>query len=143
MKRRSFLQAAAGSCGWNRLQVVARERARGHELRADVVIVGGGLGGCAAALACLRHGLSVILTEETDWIGGQLTSQGVPPDEHRWIESHGATRTYRDLRQGIRRYYRQHYPLTDAARARMRRLDSWNCQLTSDYGLLLRPPLTA
>ncbi len=85
-------------------------------LRADVVIVGGGLGGCAAALAALRGGLTVILTEETDWIGGQLTQQAVPPDEHGWIESHGCTRSYRELRNGIRDYYRQHYPLTSAAR---------------------------
>ncbi|MDO8703755.1 MAG: FAD-dependent oxidoreductase, partial [Sulfuricaulis sp.] len=46
-------------------------------LSADVVIAGGGLGGCAAALAALRNNLRVIMTEETDWIGGQLTQQGV------------------------------------------------------------------
>ena len=90
----------------------------GTELEADVVVIGGGLGGCAAALAALRHGHRVILTEETDWIGGQLTAQAVPPDEHRSIETHGATRTYREFRQGIRDYYRRHYPLTDAARAK-------------------------
>ncbi len=44
----------------------------------------------------------VILTEETDWVGGQLTQQAVPPDEHPWIESFGATRSYRHLRDGIR-----------------------------------------
>lgn len=87
------------------------------ELAADVVIIGGGLGGCAAALAAARNGFRVILTEETDWIGGQLTSQGVPPDEHPWIETHGCTATYRALRNGIRDFYRRHYPLTDAARA--------------------------
>jgi hypothetical protein len=59
----------------------------------------------------------VILTEETDWIGGQLTSQAVPPDEHQWIESHGCTQTYRALRNGIRDFYRRHYPLTEAVRA--------------------------
>ena len=48
------------------------------EAAADVVIIGGGLGGCASALAACRNGLSVILTEETDWIGGQLSQQGVP-----------------------------------------------------------------
>ena len=85
-------------------------------MKADVVIAGGGLGGCAAALAALRNGLSVILTEETDWIGGQLTSQGVPPDEHQWIETHGSTRLYRDLRTAIRQYYVRNYPLTDTAR---------------------------
>ena len=35
-----------------------------------------------------------LLTEETDWIGGQLTSQAVPPDEHPWIESFGCTAAY-------------------------------------------------
>ena len=62
--------------------------------------------------------MRVVLTEETDWIGGQLTQQGVPPDEHRWIEDFGCTRSYRALREGIRDYYRHHFPLTDAARAR-------------------------
>jgi hypothetical protein len=86
------------------------------ELKADVVIAGGGLGGCAAALAALRNNLIVIMTEETDWIGGQLTQQGVPPDEHGWIESHGATQLYRDFRVGIRQYYRHNYPLTETAK---------------------------
>jgi hypothetical protein len=85
--------------------------------RPDLVIAGAGLGGCAAALAALRNGLRVVMTEETDWIGGQLTQQGVPPDEHRWIESFGCTGTYRQLRNGIRDYYRRHFPLTEAARA--------------------------
>jgi hypothetical protein len=71
----------------------------------------------AAALAALRNGQRVILTEETDWIGGQTTSQIVPPDEHRWIESFGSTASYRRYRHNIREYYRQHYPLTEAARA--------------------------
>ncbi|MGN6273870.1 MAG: FAD-dependent oxidoreductase [Protaetiibacter sp.] len=84
---------------------------------ADLLIVGGGLGGVAAALAALRRGCSVILTEETDWLGGQLTTQGVPPDEHPWIERFGATRSYRALRDGIRDHYRRVYPLTPEARA--------------------------
>lgn len=92
--------------------------ARKETLSADVVIAGGGLGGCAAALAALRNNLKVIMTEETDWIGGQLTQQGVPPDEHRWIETHGATQLYRDLRTRVRAYYRNNFPLTDAARAK-------------------------
>ena len=56
------------------------------------------------------------MSEPTDWIGGQLTSQAVPPDEHPWIETHGCTATYRALRDGIRAHYREHFPLTDAAR---------------------------
>ena len=87
-----------------------------HELSTEILIVGGGLGGCAAALAVARLGRRAILTEETDWIGGQLTAQAVPPDEHGWIESFGCTASYRQLRNGIRECYRSHYPLTDVAR---------------------------
>src|SRR5712671_2472373 len=87
------------------------------ELRTQILIVGGGTGGVAAALAAGARGCSVILTEETDWIGGQLTAQGVPPDEHQWIETHGCTRLYREYRSGVREHYRRNYPLTDAARA--------------------------
>lgn len=91
---------------------------KASELSATLVIAGGGIGGCAAALSALRNGLDVIMTEETDWIGGQLTSQGVPPDEHSWIETHGAPKSYRDYRTAVRDYYRRNYPLTAAAKVR-------------------------
>lgn len=87
------------------------------ELAADMVIIGGGLGGCAAALAAARNGLRVIMTEETDWIGGQLTAQAVPPDENHWIETSGGTRSYLELRRRIRDYYARNFPLTAKARA--------------------------
>lgn len=78
--------------------------------------MGGGLGGVAAALAALRMGKKVVLTEETDWIGGQLTAQAVPPDEHPWIEGTGCTASYQRLRHAIRDYYRRNYPLLPDAR---------------------------
>jgi hypothetical protein len=87
------------------------------EIRTDALVVGGGLGGVAAALALLKAGSSVVLTEEYDWLGGQLTSQAVPPDEHTWVERFGVTAGYRALRDGIRQYYRSHYPLTGRSRA--------------------------
>ena len=37
-------------------------------------------------------------------VGGQLTSQVVPPDEHAWIESLGETRSYREYRDRVRDY---------------------------------------
>ncbi len=85
--------------------------------RFDVAVIGGGTGGVAGALAALRAGARVLLTEETDWVGGQLTSQLVPPDEHPWIESTGCTRLYRQYRQAVRAYYHQHFPLTAEARS--------------------------
>lgn len=88
------------------------------EFAADVVIIGGGLGGCATAIAACRNGLNVILTEETDWIGGQISQQGVPPDEHQWIETEGAPVSYRDFRNRVRSYYKRNYPLTAEAKSR-------------------------
>lgn len=125
MKRRNFIEnlGAGGLLAGMPLftfgkSVSEQAREKAKELSADVVIVGGGLGGCAAALASLRNGLSVILTEETDWIGGQVSQQGVPPDEHQWIETHGAPATYRQFRDGVRDYYKRNYPLTAEAKAR-------------------------
>jgi hypothetical protein len=88
-----------------------------RELATDVLVVGGGLGGVAAALAASRLGRRVVLTEGTDWLGGQLTSQAVPPDEHAWIESTGCTASYRRLRENIRGYYQRNYPLLPRSRA--------------------------
>ena len=127
MKRRNFLETLAVSGGLvavapisslaARAEVKQTQQSNGEEqLEADVVVAGGGLGGFAAAMAALRNGQSVIMTEETDWIGGQLSQQAVPPDEHRWIETTGATQLYRDFRNKVRDYYRNNYPLTDETR---------------------------
>lgn len=87
-----------------------------REIETDVAVIGGGVGGCAAALAAAEAGVRVVLTEEYEWIGGQLTTQITPPDEHGWIERLGCTRSYRRFREGVRQHYRAHYPLSDAAR---------------------------
>lgn len=129
MKRRSFLTLASTGSGSfllaqspiasaSTLKNSGKWKQITKELSADVVIVGGGLGGCAAALAACRNGLNVILTEETDWIGGQVSQQGVPPDEHQWIETHGAPASYRDYRNRIRSFYKRNYPLTPEASRR-------------------------
>ncbi|HET7559085.1 MAG TPA: FAD-dependent oxidoreductase [Limnochordia bacterium] len=91
-----------------------------RQLRAEIAVIGGGTGGFAAALAAARTGRTVVLTEATHWLGGQLTAQAVPPDEHPWIEEHGCTASYRRFRDGVRRYYRAHLPLSEAARADQR-----------------------
>ncbi len=88
-------------------------------MKTELLIIGGGLGGVAAALAACERGLRVVLTEEYAWLGGQLTSQAVPPDESPWVEMFGITASYRKLRDGIRAYYREHYPLTPQARAKV------------------------
>ena len=75
------------------------------ELKADVAIIGGSLGGVAAALAACEMGCTVILSEGTPWLGGQLSAQGVSAlDEHERIETHANAR-YLDLRRRIREHY--------------------------------------
>ena len=76
------------------------------EIECEIVVVGGGTGGVAAALAAARRSRSVCLVEETDWLGGQLTSQGVSAlDEHDLIEGFGGTASYYGLRELIRDHY--------------------------------------
>lgn len=125
MKRRDFITGITiGSTFLANIPYLSNASAHAHEkhkqkeLKSDIVIVGGGLGGCAAALAALRHGLRVTLSEETDWLGGQLSQQGVPPDEHQWIETHGAPASYRAFRDRVRTFYKRNYPLTTEAKQR-------------------------
>lgn len=123
--RRRFLQGALvagvaalpGGTRGRLLAAASGARPPGREERADVLVVGASLGGVAAALAAARMGRTVLLTEETAWIGGQATTQGIPLDEHPWAEEFGRTRSYAEFRAGVRAYYRRHYPLTAAARA--------------------------
>ena len=123
MERRRFLQllgmgaslsGMGGLRGIDNLEYVVDSLSRG-EIQADIGIIGGGVGGCAAALAAARNGHRVVMTEQTEWIGGQLSQQGVPPDEHPWIEQFGATESYREYRRGIRDYYRRSYNLSAEA----------------------------
>ncbi|MCA0375435.1 MAG: FAD-dependent oxidoreductase [Gemmatimonadetes bacterium] len=119
--RRTFVSqlALAGA-----LPVVARDllaaAQQPAERRADLVVIGGGVGGCAAALAACEAGLRVIMTEETAWIGGQFTAQAVPPDENKWIETIGGTQRYRALREAVRAHYRADATLLPRARANAR-----------------------
>lgn len=92
----------------------------------DILVVGGGLGGVAAAIAATDAGRSVLLVEETSWLGGQATSQGVSAlDENGWIETSGGTRSYLSFRKAIRDWYRRNARLKPEA-ARKEHLNPGN-----------------
>lgn len=46
-------------------------------LKTDVLVVGGGTGGTAAAIQAARRGVNVILVSEFSWLGGMLSAAGV------------------------------------------------------------------
>ncbi|WP_458789357.1 FAD-dependent oxidoreductase [Adonisia turfae] len=78
----------------------------------DVLVVGGGLAGVSTAYESLHAGRTVCLTEMTDWLGGQLTSQGTTAlDEARMqrqllFYASG----YKDLRQRVLDLYGRQNP---------------------------------
>ncbi|MDR1915057.1 MAG: FAD-dependent oxidoreductase, partial [Synergistaceae bacterium] len=68
----------------------------------DVVVVGAGTGGTAAAIQASRSGMSVALVEESDFVGGQITGAGVST-----MDDIGRTRTgiYREFIERVRAHY--------------------------------------
>lgn len=107
-------------------------------IKADVAVIGGSLGGVLAAYSAAKQGKKTVLFCETDWIGGQLTSQAVPPDEHKWIEETGCTATYRAYRNKVRDYYRQHPFIIDELKTK-----DFFCPGGSSVSRLSHPPRLA
>jgi hypothetical protein len=62
------------SAGARPLEATPPERLRGAY---DVIVAGAGTGGSAAAAQAARMGRTVLLLEETDWIGGQMNAAAV------------------------------------------------------------------
>lgn len=107
-------------------------------LKTDIAIYGGSLGGVLAAYSAAKCGLNVALFEPTAWIGGQLTSQAVPPDEHQWIERTGCTASYRAYRNKVRDYYRNHPYIVDELKRK-----EFFCPGGSTVSRLAHPPRLA
>jgi len=82
----------------------------------DILIVGGGTGGFAAALQACEMAedsgiTSIVMTEETTWLGGQYTSQGVTAsDDNSLVEQGkytiGASESYYRFHEEIKNKYR-------------------------------------
>ena len=73
----------------------------------DILVVGGGLAGSAAAYEALLKGKTVCLTEITDWLGGQISSQGTSALDERKTQRENLfyPRGYLELRKRIEEKY--------------------------------------
>lgn len=73
----------------------------------EILVVGGGLSGVAAAYEGLLAGRSVCLTEITDWVGGQISAQGTSALDERPTQRSQLfyPRGYLELRKRIERKY--------------------------------------
>ncbi len=73
----------------------------------DILVVGGGLAGSASAYEALLAGKTVCMTEITDWVGGQISSQGTSALDERPTQRERLfyPRGYLELRDRIAKYY--------------------------------------
>lgn len=118
--------------GIKRFSLTGKPKVRNFQ----VVIAGGGMGAVAAAIRAAQAGMTVALTEETDWLGGQMTAQGVSaPDENPWIETSGGTQLYLELREELRNCYRPFLKeKADPAAKLLNAGDCWVSRLSFEAG---------
>ena len=83
-----------------------------EQIACDLLVAGGGLAGAATAYESLLAGRTVCLTEITDWVGGQISSQGTSALDERPTqrELDFFPRGYQDFTQRIHAAYRQRDP---------------------------------
>ncbi|MEG4467036.1 FAD-dependent oxidoreductase [Microcoleus sp. AT9_B5] len=82
-------------------------RNRDNAETCDILVAGGGLAGAATAYEGLLAGRTVCLTEITDWVGGQISSQGTSALDERETQRSLLfyPRGYLELRRRIEQHY--------------------------------------
>ena len=70
----------------------------------DVIVAGAGTGGTCAAIQAARMGASVLLLEETDWIGGRMNTAAVTSMDQggQLVRNRGI---YREFCQRVEAHY--------------------------------------
>lgn len=78
-----------------------------REVQCDILVAGGGLAGSAAAYEALLAGRTVCITEMSDWIGGQISSQGTSALDERATQRQLLfyDRGYKELRERLEKRY--------------------------------------
>ncbi|MBE9115535.1 FAD-dependent oxidoreductase [Lusitaniella coriacea LEGE 07157] len=87
--------------------IAAPPRSPDKTVECEVLVVGGGLAGAATAYESLLAGRTVCLTELTDWVGGQISSQGTSAldETTRQRSLLYYSRGYKELRRRIENKY--------------------------------------
>jgi len=78
----------------------------------ELLVAGGGLAGVAASYEALLAGRTVCMTEITDWVGGQISSQGTSALDERTTQRSQLffPRGYLEFRKRIEKHYKQLNP---------------------------------
>lgn len=86
-----------------RYAAAAMPRSIDQEVNCEIAIVGAGMAGVAASYEALKAGRTVCMTEITDWIGGQVSSQGTSALDERATQRSQSffPRGYTEFRQRI------------------------------------------
>jgi hypothetical protein len=94
------------------LTLAAPPREPDQSVGCDILVVGGGLAGAGAAYEALLLGKTVCLTEITDWVGGQISSQGTSALDERRTQREKLffPKGYLEFRERIRKHYGKRNP---------------------------------
>ncbi len=93
-------------------QDISTDQTIDQTVACELLVIGGGLSGVATAYEALKAGRTVCMTDMTDWLGGQISSQGTSAlDEARKQRSLlFYAQGYNELRERIAKRYRQQNP---------------------------------
>lgn len=117
--RYSLLFSLAFLVNYSRAVLASSDYAVQQKVECDILVVGGGMAGSAAAYQSLLAGKTVCLTDITDWVGGQISSQGTSALDER--------NTQRDLQ-----FFPEGYlELTERLREHYKRPNPGNCWVSS------------
>ncbi|MEB3309604.1 MAG: FAD-dependent oxidoreductase [Snowella sp.] len=112
---RVFTSLPLGILIWQEMSVLAwatPPRSPDQKVECEILVVGGGLAGSAAAYEGLLAGKTVCLTDITDWVGGQISSQGTSALDERPTQARKLyfSRGYLDFRKRIEQEYDSRNP---------------------------------
>ena len=108
--RKSLFSLLITLCFWESSSprlMAAPPRRPDRTVKCELLVVGGGLAGVAASYEALLQGKTVCLTEITDWVGGQLSSQGTSALDERQTQREQLfyPQGYLELRERVKEYY--------------------------------------